>query len=155
MLAMRHLISFQLILNSIINAKSIEEKIGSKYEFLLFENFQKTAEVYINEARMVTTLESLKQQLTDSITKLKAAREITNGKMNHILILNDIVSEIASNHRKILKSLYKIKNDLPSKQDYEGSKKGLLTLFYAYEFNITHAIQDRGLQMTDEFGMQR
>ena len=68
--------SFVKSLNSIQNREiTLDEEFGSKYSFDMFENFEGTKNVYLQEANVVQELMNLKTLILETKNKIKTFME--------------------------------------------------------------------------------
>ena len=69
-----------LLKKSIVNGKiSIDEQLGVRYQFNMFENFEGTKEVYLQEEKVINKILDFKTRILELRTKLKT---LAGGKMN-------------------------------------------------------------------------
>ena len=120
--------SFVKSLNSIQNREiTLDEEFGSKYSFDMFENFEGTKNVYLQEANVVQKLMNLKTMILETKNKIKTFMEIS--KQDNIAdILMDfrkVINLVLKNQRENSIKMIKITNQYPSKQDMIGAIKGI------------------------------
>ena len=69
-----------LLKKSTVNGKiSIDEQLGTRYQFNMFENFEGTKEVYLQEEKVINKILNFKTRILELQTQLKI---FTGGKMN-------------------------------------------------------------------------
>ena len=76
---------------------SIDEELGNKYRFDLFENFDGTKEVYMEEAKVVRKLMNVKTKILESKHKLE--KFLQTSKKDHEHMLKNL-REVISNSLK-------------------------------------------------------
>ena len=69
-----------LLKKSTVSGKiSIDEQLGTRYQFNMFENFEGTKEVYLQEEKVINKILNFKTRILELRTQLKS---FTGGKMN-------------------------------------------------------------------------
>ena len=109
---------------------SIDEVKGKKFDFALFENVDGTRDAYLQEAEIVMKLKQIRQQLK------KVKEVIKQQNWSHINDLKNLKSQIQT----VKNGLEDSTSEYPRKEDYEGAKKGLISIYEVTEFNVTEAI---------------
>ena len=120
--------SFVKSLNSIQNREiSLDEEFGSKYSFGMFESFEGTKNVYLQEANVVQKLMNLKTMILETKNKIKSFMEISKqDNIEDILMdFKKVINLVLKNQRENSIKMIKITNQYPSKQDMIGAIKGI------------------------------
>lgn len=121
-------------------AVSIDEISGKKYEFGLFENVDGSRKVYQQEENLLYKLKDIRQKLIKVKSDLEKKIDLPNLG-NHLEQLKQGVEN--------LNSTSELTSDFPTSQDHTDAVKGIFTLFYAYEYNLTEALLNGNLQFRD------
>ena len=120
--------SFVKSLNSIQNREiPLDEEFGSKYSFGMFENFEGTKNVYLQEANVVQKLMNLKTMILETKNKIKTFIKISKqDKIEDILMdFKKVINLVLKNQRENSIKMIKITNQYPSKQDMIGAIEGI------------------------------
>ena len=123
-------------------SKSIDQVLGERYKFDLFENFEGCAEVYKHEAKVVAKLSEIKLKLASvkenlTIFVLKAQKRDREDSLPE---LRRLVLEENQNYVKDQNDLVTMTDELPTQSDHEGAVKAVFMLHYSYFLNLTLAV---------------
>ena len=123
-------------------SKSIDQVLGERYKFDLFENFEGCAEVYKHEAKVVAKLSEIKLKLASvkenlTIFVIKAQKRDREDSLPE---LRRLVLEENQNHVKDQNDLVTMTDELPTQSDHEGAVKAVFMLHYSYFLNLTLAV---------------
>ena len=124
--------------------KSLDQIMGEKYKFDLFENFEGCAEVYKNEEKVVAKLSEIKLKLfnvKENLSKfiIKAQKRDRGDKLPE---LRRFVHEELLNYIKYQNDLATMTEEFPTQSDQEGAVKAMFMLHYTYFLNLTSAVTD-------------
>ena len=123
-------------------SKSIDQVLGERYKFDLFENFEGCAEVYKHEAKVVAKLSEIKLKLASvkenlTIFVIKAQKRDREDSLPE---LRRLVLEENQNYVKDQNDLVTMTDELPTQSDHEGAVKAVFMLHYSYFLNLTLAV---------------
>ena len=83
---------------------SIDEELGNKYKFDLFENFDGTKEVYMEEAKVVRKLMNIKTKILESKDELEKFLETFKQENEHVFKdLREVISNCLRNQNEYSK----------------------------------------------------
>ena len=122
---------------------SIDEALGSRYKFDLFENFDGTKEVYLKEDVVIKKLLNIKTKLLECQNKLK--NFIGAFKRDREDILPDLRRVLNNGFKNQLENSVALKEmtkEYPTKNDYNGAIKGMVVLHFSYYYNVTKAVEE-------------
>ena len=125
-------------------SKSIDQMLGEKYKFDLFENFEGCAEVYKHEAKVVAKLSEIKLKLAnvkENLSKfiIKAQKR---DREDILPELRRLVHEENQNYVKDQNDFANMTEEFPTQSDHEGAVKAMFMLHYSYFLNLTLAVTD-------------
>ena len=113
---------------------SIDEELGNKYRFDLFENFDGIKEVYMEEAKFVRKLMSIKTKILESKDELE--RFLQTSKQDHenmLKNLREVISNCLKNQNEYSKGKH-FKKFLAEFRNFQFHIKGIL-YFYPNSHN--------------------
>lgn len=156
------IIQFIIVLNNLNlvfaiqeSSKSIDQLMGEKYKFDLFENFEACAEVYQHEKKVVDKLMEIKSKLSHMAKHISTFNTKSKYNINKDMILKLRKNLIGEGQlKKIKSSLNSLSHILPRKKDYKGAIKAMFMLHYSYDLNLTHAITEGGLLFINQERVQ-
>ena len=108
-------------------------------DFHMFENFELTKSLYINETQIVEKLRSFHENLMERKNHLqKLLQHITSSRDD----VNQQFNKLAHmKKRKSIRSAFSeikdLSQELPISKDYEGSIRAIVRLQFAYHMNLT------------------
>ena len=147
-LRMKKLIIFMYFMNfyalSRESQKSIDQIMGERYRFDLFENFEECANVYRIEAKVVDKLSQEREKLTTMrIILRKLLIDIKENYKEKLLKIADMIMvKGKQDFHEFYDNLASLANSFPTKMDREGAVKAMLMLHYTYQLNLTLAVTD-------------
>ena len=134
---------------------SIDEALGKKFKFQLFENFNGCKELYIQERNMVTKLIQVKQKLLEAQKNFRERLYAGVKKDRGDVLLSVLRIKTFSTLNDLIEFADVKTNEYPTEYDMIGSVKAMFILHYNYYLNITAAVYDGKLCYQDHHGMLR
>ena len=139
-------ISFLMTVISTENQKSIDEELGSKTQFDLFENFDACKITYLKEKYMLQEMSDLKNIYTNVKHQLKKSNILLSSMKENIENILHIMSQI---FRNITQESY------ANLQDFKSAKKAILMLYYAYNFDLPATCKYGKLIFTNQHNQEK
>ena len=99
-----------------LKTKPLEEKIGNRFEFHLFENMYGSNTVYRQETNLIKRLHKVKKHLKTTSSNLKKRSSLSKIIRDFRNLKNEIL--------QIENQMKNISSDFPTRSDYIGAQKG-------------------------------
>ena len=135
-------ISFLMTVKSIASQKSVDEELGSKSQFDLFENIDACKITYLNEKFILQEISDLKMIYTNVKHQLKKSNSLLSSVKENIENIFHIMSQIFQNITQ---------ESLANLQDFKSAKKAILMLYYFYNFDLSAACRYGKLSFTIQY----
>ena len=100
----------------------------------------------------------MRSLLIEKKQKIKTCREEIVQKLKiqeNLLNLKQDLSEVKSNFWKTAEENFKNSKEFPMYDDVMGAVKGMVILYYSYNYNITDMVLNGVLSYVDHLGIQR
>ena len=126
------LVYFSLLMTvkSTESQKSIDEELGSKSQFDLFENVDACKITYLNEKFILQEILDLKKIYTNVKHQLKKSNSLLSSIKKNIQNILHIISQMFRNIRQ---------ESFAYLQDFKSAKRAILMLYYFYNFDLLAA----------------
>ena len=125
---------------------TIDDYLGHRYEFNMFENVEGCASVYRNESKVVNVLSEIKIKLLELKNNYSKTVELIKRKEELLKMKRDFNAD-----KLILESLA---NDFPIQSDLNGAIKAMFLLHYTHYLNITKAVTEGVLTFSNHFNKE-
>lgn len=130
---------YSLLFLPLIHGQNQRQRENNPNNFELFENFELTKKIYLNETKLVTQLKHLRENL---VQRQKLVRQILNlqkdcDNIDHPVegfqLLKNVALELPKLHQefqslKPIQSYYdqmhQLAQEFPTRNDYNGASKG-------------------------------
>ena len=138
------LVYFSLLMTvkSTESQKSIDEELGSKSQFDLFENVDACKITYLNEKFILQEISDLKNIYTNVKHQLKKSNSLLSSIKENIQNILHIVSQMFRNIRQ---------ESFANLQDFKSAKRAILMLYYFYNFDLPAACRYGKLIFTNQY----
>ena len=135
-------ISFLMTVKSIASQKSVDEELGSKSQFDLFENIDACKITYLNEKFILQEISDLKKIYTNMKHQIKKSNCLLLSVKENIENIFHIMSQIIRNITQ---------KSFANLEDFKSAKKAILMLYYFYNFDLSAACRYGKLSFTIQY----
>merc|ERR1711976_697358 len=148
---------------SLISGQTQDEIANNPNNFHLFENFELTRALYINETKIVRRLQELRENLIERKKNVQKLLDLTREKStcdNPAEALNFVnkIPNVIKTMEKLtpVKSFFKEMNDLaqefPTEQYHKGAVGAIVIVQFAYEIDLTELSENRRIKYVNSDG---
>ena len=121
---------------------TIDQYIGNRYEFSMFENFERCAELYKAESGVIQTIADIKDKLLTFKINLTNGVNEYESNIDHLKHKRTQMRKFKTDHFSKKDVIYRLSKHFPKRNDYDGAVKAMFMLHYTYYLNITKAVTD-------------